>query len=152
MNTPGDDIDRRLYALAVQAKEELNADRCTIYQLDREKNEVWSRVALGLVGQSIRLPTSRGLVGAVARTGQTLNLKDAYNDPRFNRETDQRTGYRTKSLLTMAIRDVRRRVIGVFQVLNKETDFFTNADETGLARYCELAAQVLASEASQTQT
>lgn len=143
MSTSGADTDRRLYGLAVQAKEELKADRCTIYEFDRDKNEVWSRVALGLVGQSIRLSTSRGLVGAVARTGQTLNLKDAYNDPRFNRETDQHTGYRTKSLLTMAIRDSRRRVIGVFQALNKETDVFTEEDETRLGRYCELAAQVL---------
>lgn len=143
MSTSGDDIDRLLYELAVQAKEELKADRCTIYELDRDKNEVWSRVALGLVGQSIRLSTSRGMVGAVARTGQTLNLKDAYNDPRFNRETDQRTGYRTKSLLSMAIRDSRRRVIGVFQALNKETDVFTDEDEARLGRYCELAAQVL---------
>ena len=139
------DIDQRLLELAVQAKEDLKADRCTIYQLDRDREEVWSRVALGLAGQSIRLSTSRGLVGAVARTGQTLNLKDAYNDPRFNRETDQRTGYRTKSLLTMAIRDSRRRVIGVFQALNKETQFFTEEDEKKLQSYCEAAANVLAS-------
>ena len=136
--------DRQLQELAVLAQEDLKADRCTIYEVSPDRKEVWSRVALGLVGISIRLPLSRGLVGAVARTGQTLNLKDAYNDPRFDRSTDQRSGYRTKSLLTMPIRDPRRRVIGVFQALNNQAGAFTAEDEAKLQRYCESAAQLLA--------
>jgi len=73
-----------------------------------------------------------------------LNLRDAYNDPRFDRSTDQRTGYRTKSLLTMPIRGKDRHVIGVFQALNKVSGIFTEEDEAKLQRYCEQASQILA--------
>lgn len=137
------DVDEQLRTLAIEAQGDVKADRCSIFELDREKGEVYSRVALGMREQSIRLSTSRGLVGAVARSGQVLNLRDAYNDPRFDRSTDQRTGYRTKSLLTMPIRGKDRHVIGVFQALNKVSGTFTEEDEAKLQRYCEQASQIL---------
>lgn len=137
---------RQLYELAVNAKSNLQADRCTIYQVDRDKWEVVSLFALGLEGQeSIRLQMSRGLVGAVARSGQSLNLKDAYNDPRFDRKTDQRTGYRTKSLLTVPIRNGRGQVIGVFQALNAVSGVFSDEDEARLQVYAQRAAEFLSS-------
>ncbi len=67
--------------------EKVGADRCTLYGLDREKRQVWSVIALGL-DDEIRLSINRGVLGAVARSGQTLNLKDVYNDPRFDRSVD----------------------------------------------------------------
>lgn len=133
----------QLRELTIRLKDEIAADRCSLFVVDREKKEVWSHIALGLEIDEIRLPMTRGVVGYVARTGQTLNLRDCYNDPRFDRTTDQRTGYRSKSMLTMAIRDPQRRVIGVFQALNKSTGQFTPGDESVLARYCEEAAGLM---------
>ena len=102
-------------------------------------------MALGLEGAQIRVGIHRGLVGYVARTGQTLRLKDVYNDPRFNREVDKVTGYRTKSALTIAIRGSNRRVIGVLQALNKADGLFTPEDEAVMERYCVSAAALLES-------
>src|SRR5438045_3590771 len=54
---------------------------------------------------------------------------DAYDDARFNPEPDQRTGYRTKSLLTFPMTGQNGRVIGVFQVVNKNDGGVFSADD-----------------------
>ena len=51
----------------------------------------------------IRFPIGTGIAGYVAKTGQALNIPDAYEDQRFNRTIDQSTGYQTKNLLCMPI-------------------------------------------------
>lgn len=73
-----------------------------------------------------------GIAGLVAATGDTVNIPDAYDDPRFNPEPDQRTGYRTKSLLTFPMTGQNERVIGVFQVVNKNGggEFTADDEET----------------------
>ena len=120
------------YALTQRLKETLGCDRCTFFLVDRAKQEVWSKAAIGLEIAEIRLPTRRGVVGYVARTGRMLNLKDVYNDPRFDRSVDQQTGYRTKSMLTMAIKDGAGDVVGVLQALNKLDGIFTPDDELAM--------------------
>jgi signal transduction protein with GAF and PtsI domain len=115
----------------------LGADRSTLYTVDQENREVQSVVAIGLEAGRIQLSMRRGLVGYVARTGETVMLKDAYNDPRFDRSVDQSTGYRTRSLLTMAIRGADGKVAGVLQALNKSSGAFTDADELTMQRYAD---------------
>ncbi len=139
-NTAKDDP---FYGLALRLKETLGCDRCTFFLVDREANEVWSRAAIGLEIAEIRLPTHRGVVGYVARTGRMLNLKDVYNDPRFDRSVDQRTGYRTKTMLTMAIRDGSGSVVGVLQALNKVEGIFTAQDEATMERFSREAFETI---------
>jgi adenylate cyclase len=135
--------DRQFRDLTVRLKESLGADRCTFYILDREQNEVWSKVALGLEAGEIRLPIRRGVVGYVARSGKSLNLRDVYNDPRFDRSVDQRTGYRTRSVLAMAIRNAANQVVGVLQAINKAEGTFTPEDEAAMEGYCREAAALI---------
>ena len=130
-------------AAVLRFKEACGADRATLFVHDQQKKEVWSKVALGLEIPEIRTGTHRGVVGFVARTGQTVNLRDAYNDPRFNRNVDEQTGYRTKSILTMAIKGGGDRVIGVLQALNKP-GMFTPEDEAAMEGCCDELAQLLA--------
>jgi len=106
----------------------LNADRGTIYLVDKEKSEIWSKVLTGDGMREIRLPIGVGLAGHVAQTGETLIIPDVYEDPRFNKEYDLKTNYRTKSMLVMPIRNQKREVIGVFQVINKLDGVFTALD------------------------
>ncbi|OGI20340.1 MAG: hypothetical protein A2287_04330 [Candidatus Melainabacteria bacterium RIFOXYA12_FULL_32_12] len=113
------DIDKLLEIIAEETKATLNADRCTVFLLDRETNELWSKVALGMGQQEIRFPAHMGLAGHVATTGKTINIKDAYNDDRFNKEIDKKTGYTTKTILCMPMRNLNQEIVGVFQVLNK---------------------------------
>lgn len=122
-------IDTLLTIIAQEIKQALNADRCTVFLLDEEKHELWSKVALGLEMQEIRFASNLGLAGHVATSGETINIKDAYTDKRFNKEIDMQTGYTTKTILCMPIRNLSHQIVGVFQVLNKKNGEFTQKDE-----------------------
>ncbi len=123
------DIDVLLKTIAEITKNALEADRCTVFLLDNEKNELWSLVALGLGTEELRFPADKGLAGHVVTTGETVMINDAYNDARFNKEIDMQTGYKTKTILCMPIRNIKHEIVGVFQVLNKNNDKFTEHDE-----------------------
>jgi HD-GYP domain-containing protein (c-di-GMP phosphodiesterase class II) len=126
------DLDALLRDMATVTTQLLDADRATIFIVDRERGEIWSRVALGTGAGEIRQAIGVGIAGLVAATGEAVNIPDAYDDPRFNPEPDQRTGYRTKSLLTFPMTGQNDRVIGVFQVVNKNGggDFTADDEET----------------------
>jgi sigma-B regulation protein RsbU (phosphoserine phosphatase) len=105
------------------------AERGTVFLIDREREEIWSLVGMGLDQHEIRLPINRGVAGHVAASGDTINLADAYADPRFESEVDLRLGFRTRSLLCLPIRNKDGETIGVLQLLNKKSGPFTHADE-----------------------
>lgn len=124
------DIDELLKVIAEETKNAIQADRCTVFLWDKDTDELWSKVALGLdSSQEIRFPAGKGLAGYVVKTGETVNITDAYNDPRFNPEVDNKTGYRTKTILCMPIMNNNREIIGAFQVINKIDGVFTKNDE-----------------------
>ncbi|MGH2471553.1 MAG: HD domain-containing phosphohydrolase [Candidatus Limnocylindria bacterium] len=128
------DLDALLRDMATATTQLLDADRATIFIVDRERGEIWSRVALGTGAGEIRQAIGVGIAGIVAATGETISIPDAYDDPRFNPEPDQRTGYRTKTLLTFPMTGQNGRVIGVFQVVNKNGGGeFTRDDEETLS-------------------
>lgn len=95
------------------------ADRSSLFIYDRGKDELWSKVAQGLDTLEIRFPAAKGLAGVCAREGRTVNVPDAYADECFNREFDLKTGYRTRSVLCVPMKDARGRVLGVIQALNR---------------------------------
>lgn len=98
----------------------LNADRTTMYLVDQKAQQVLMKVASELEIKEIRLPIGVGLAGYVAKTGETVTIADCYEDPRFGgREIDRQTGYRTRSMLVMPMRNTDSDIIGVFQVINK---------------------------------
>ncbi len=75
--------------------------RCTMFLVDEARDQLVSYVADG--GRTIRIPRSAGIAGACATAAATINIPDAYADPRFNRSVDLQTGYKTDSLLAMPI-------------------------------------------------
>ena len=123
-------IDSLIKTIAEETKIALNADRCTVFLYDKETNELYSKVATGLDDErELRIPADKGLAGHVVQTGETINIKDAYKDDRFNKAVDKKTGYRTKTILCMPIKNFNQEIIGVFQVLNKFDETFTIDDE-----------------------
>ncbi|PAA74482.1 hypothetical protein BOX15_Mlig000631g3 [Macrostomum lignano] len=98
-----------------------------------------SSLEAALANQStIRIPLGQGIVGNVALTGLPTRIEDAYKDCRFNREVDRLTGYRTRSVLCMPVKDHRGEVIGVTQAVNKkcaECETFTEKDEKTFERF-----------------
>lgn len=119
----------------------LDADRSSLLLHDPRTAELWSLVAEGLAQRPIRFPDRLGIAGHVFHTGETVNVRDAYADMRFNRDVDLATGYHTSSVLTMPVvaRDGRR--LGVMQALNRRDGRpFTDADATRMAAFAAQAA------------
>jgi sigma-B regulation protein RsbU (phosphoserine phosphatase) len=110
------------------ARAELGVERGTLYFVDEATDEIWSKVAEGLDVREIRLPIGRGLAGTVAASGEPVILHDAYADSRFDRSYDQATGFHTRSMLCVPIRNRERRVVGVLQLLNKQVGSFGEHD------------------------
>ncbi|XP_023708360.1 dual 3',5'-cyclic-AMP and -GMP phosphodiesterase 11 isoform X1 [Cryptotermes secundus] len=88
--------------------------------------------------EEIKIPWGTGIVGYVAESGEPVNIPDAYKDDRFNHDIDARTGYKTRTLLCMPIKDFNGDVIGVAQVINKQNDnCFTSNDEKVFSSYLQ---------------
>ena len=135
------DLNELLTLVLAKVSQVMDADRSTLYLLDENTGELWSKVAQGAAQTEFRLKVGEGLTGWVARTGRPLNIKDAYLDPRFDGDWDRRTGYRTRSTLCVPMKNYHGRTIGVVQVLNKRDDgYFTTADEALLLALASQAA------------
>jgi type II secretory ATPase GspE/PulE/Tfp pilus assembly ATPase PilB-like protein len=122
----------------------LGAERMTLYAVDPDRKEMYSRfLNIGTVND-IRLPVNeQSVAGFVAATGKIVNIVDAYDKAEvariaptlsFNSSWDKKTGFRTKQILGMPITH-DGRTIGVIQLLNKRKGpRFTKDDEAGVAR------------------
>lgn len=132
----------------------VDADRASLFLVDSKCKELYATIFdIGSEASSgndsedktphkeIRFPLGTGIAGHVASTGEILNIKNAYSDPRFNRTIDQLTGYKTESILCMPI-FIRGSIIGVVQMINKHKGHFCKEDEEAFemfAVYCGLA-------------
>jgi GAF domain-containing protein len=121
-------LDQVLDAFTLKIGRLLSADKATLFVVDAASSELWSKSVQEHV--EIRVPLAAGIAGFVARTGQLLNVPDAYAEPLFNRRVDEETGYRTRSLLSIPIVNAAGGVFAVLQLLNKtDGEPFGEADE-----------------------
>jgi signal transduction histidine kinase/putative methionine-R-sulfoxide reductase with GAF domain len=135
------DLDDLLELILSKLTELVQADRATLYLLDEANNELVSRMVVGEQVRSIRMKVGHGIAGTVAATGRALRVKEAYSDPRFERDWDVLTGYRTSSILAAPLKNHVGRTIGVIQILNKlGADEFTTEDENILSALSTQAA------------
>ena len=134
-------LDDVLESMANFARDILQADRCSIFIYDKNKDELWSKVAHEV--HPIRITAKRGLAGYAALSKETQIVVDAYNDYRFNREVDKATGYLTHTILSVPLLDNQENTIGVFQALNKKQGIFTNVDAELLLLISNYAASAI---------
>ncbi|XP_057371613.1 dual 3',5'-cyclic-AMP and -GMP phosphodiesterase 11-like isoform X4 [Daphnia carinata] len=129
------------------------ADRCSLFLVQGERGsdsrclvsklfDVCSQSTLKEMEkkEEIRIPWGSGIVGYVAQSGEPVNIPDAYKDERFNHDVDVMTGYHTRSMLCLPIKDSNNEVIGVAQVINKQGDYeatFTATDSRVFAGYLQ---------------
>src|SRR5580692_9142161 len=133
------DLGALLDLIAREATNVLLCDRASIFLLDRERNELWSKVALGS-DEILRFPANYGIAGRTATTGETINVKDAYSHPQFYNAIDDQTGYRTHNVLAVAVRNQKGAIIGAFEALNKRVGAFSQRDEDFLESLASHAA------------
>ena len=103
-------------AFVSELRQSTECERGTLFLIDREKGELFSLVAEGLEEEDIHLSLNLGIAGLVAITCQELNIQDAYADPRFDKSTDEKTGYHTRNILCVPLMDQSCDVIGVVEV------------------------------------
>jgi Nif-specific regulatory protein len=121
-------FDELLNVIASEAAKLLDAERATIFLLDKDKGELWAKIAIG-VSETIRFDARLGIAGAVLISGKKLTVEDAYKSPLFYPSVDSHTGFHTRNALSVPLVNFRREIIGVFQILNKRDGRFTAEDE-----------------------
>lgn len=118
------DVDQLLGLVMDRLTALLGADASSLFMLDPEKQELWSRVVRGSSLKEIRLPMHSGIAGQAVSQGQSLLVPDAYADPGFNPEIDRLSGFRTRSIIAAPLRHVSGRILGVVEVLHREANAF----------------------------
>jgi putative ABC transport system ATP-binding protein len=139
-------LDRVLRAFTYKLSQVENAERASLFLVDRERGELWLRVAQGedTSALGLRIPIGTGIAGHVATTGEIVRIEDAYADPRFNPEIDRQTGFRTRSILCVPLADSRGEVFAVAQLLNRnDGQPFEARDERRFAEFSGSIAVLL---------
>jgi Nif-specific regulatory protein len=121
-------FEQLLKVIADEATKHVDAERATIFILDKSRGELWAKVALG-VADTIRFDARLGIAGAVLIAAKPLVVEDAYKSPLFYPSIDSITGYHTRNIMSVPLRTPKQEIIGVFQVLNKREGKFTSEDE-----------------------
>ncbi len=114
-------LDEVMMLVMEKAQAVMNAEASSVMIINEKKGVLECPVALGEVGEKIRLielPMDKGIVGWVVQHGEPLNVPDAYQDPRFNPKVDEETGFRTRSILAAPLK-VKEKLIGVAEVINR---------------------------------
>jgi phosphoserine phosphatase RsbU/P len=122
---PGN-LDEMMCRVAEAATALLHCERASIFLHDPRHNELWTKVALG--ANTIRLPSSSGIVGHCFTCNTVLHVADPYADPRFNSDPDRLSGFVTRNLLSAPMAGLDARPVGVIQAVNKEALPFAEND------------------------
>ncbi|HEX3476160.1 MAG TPA: GAF domain-containing protein [Kofleriaceae bacterium] len=134
-----EDLDALLALIMAKVTELMEAERSTLYLLTDDGHQLWSKVQHGSERIEIRLDVGDGIAGWVAKTREIVNIPDAYDDQRFQPSVDRKTGYITRSILSVPMLGTPG-LVGVLQVLNKQDGPFTHADEELLMALASQAA------------
>ncbi|HJV44580.1 MAG TPA: HD domain-containing phosphohydrolase [Bacillota bacterium] len=136
-------LDQLLILMADMGRDLIVADRCTMWLIDKNQNQLWTKVAHGV--DEIRIPLHSGLVGYAISKNESLIIDDAYLDSRFNREVDKKTGYCTKAVMVIPFQNNNGEIMGAYQAVNKMTvdAVFTQQDMEHLTLAASYAAKSL---------
>jgi len=136
-------LDDVLLLMANMGREMIVSDRCSVWLVDRAKNELYTTVAHGVSG--IRIPLTAGLVGHSISSGEPIFIDDAYQNVEFKEvlengalAVDKRTGYHSKAMMVVPFRNNDGDIIGAYQAVNKLTEIETFTDKD--LKYLTLAA------------
>jgi phosphoserine phosphatase RsbU/P len=126
------------------AVKETHAKAGTIYLKDNKTNEIWSKLSASDKKVEIRLSLGQGIAGQVGQTGETINIINSGFHPKFENYYDKETGFGTKSMLCMPMKNIKDQIVGVFQIMNSSHGEFSNVDEeflSGLSVHAAIALE-----------
>jgi adenylate cyclase len=148
LHEPSPSAASLMFAITNKTPKIVDADRCTLFMVDRAHEELWA-----IQGEiDVRFPMGSGIVGDVATSKKSVNIPDAYADSRWGGVSfDKANGYVTKAILTMPLVTQDGEVIGVVQCINKKPssghDSFDSEDESVLGTFLGLVAPIIAKSA-----
>ncbi len=137
------DLDTLLVKVIDAVTAAMNADRGTIFLLDRPRGELFSKAGHYPEVREIRLAIGQGIAGHVARSGETIILARGEEDGRLHRAVDRETGYATQSVLCVPVKDRGGETFGVVQLLNKRGADFDGGDASLLRTLASQVAMVI---------
>ncbi len=135
-------LDQAVEAFTFKLSRILGCERASLFLVDTDHRELWLKVAEEEGGKpvEVRMPIGAGIAGHVATTGEGVRVDDPYQDPRFNPQVDRQTGFRTRSILCLPIRNGEGRVFAVAQLLNRRDG--KPFDEADQKRFGEFASPI----------
>ncbi|MFT7860314.1 MAG: GAF domain-containing protein, partial [Sulfurimonas sp.] len=114
-----ENIEDSLALIANEAKEIVDADRCSIFIVDEKENILWTKLSDGIGGRIV-LSLDSGIVGDTYTKQEAQLVNEPYEDPRFLPDIDQKSGYKTKNMITIPVFNSKRKIMGIMQLLNKK--------------------------------
>ncbi len=138
-------LDEVLQRIAAQTRQALNVQASSLALLDEETGELVFRAVDGGAGSQLvgmRLKVGEGIAGWVARRGQPVIVHHAHGDPRFQPETDRRTGFYTSAIACSPISQ-DGKIIGVLEALNPQHGRFERDTLMVLNGICNLAGTAI---------
>lgn len=137
-------LEQGLFAFTHKLGRLLKVERASLFLIDHDTNSLLLRVAEDLPDHQVRIPIGSGIAGAVAESGQTIRVDNAYADARFNQEVDRMSGFRTRSILCLPIKNRSGLVFAVAQLLNRvDGQYFETADEEKFSEFIASLAVIL---------
>ncbi len=127
------DLNELLKIIINLATEALDSERATVFIVDKEQNEIWSRVGTRIGKKEIRLPIGKGIAGKVALTGKSVIVDEPYSTSDFVSDFDKLTNIKTRNILCVPMFNIRGEIIGIFELLNKKSGSFNKSDEEFLS-------------------
>ncbi|KAJ3256448.1 hypothetical protein HDU77_003133 [Chytriomyces hyalinus] len=134
------ELDLLVKRIMDAAKDLLMADRCTLFLSDAKAKQLKAHIQGRDSIEEIRIPMNSGIAGFAFTSGESVNIADAYKDSRFNPDVDKKTGYITRNMLCIPIRNISGQSIGVTQMINKKVGAFEADDEKLLISFSAQAA------------
>ncbi|MEM7724887.1 MAG: GAF domain-containing protein [Cyanobacteria bacterium P01_A01_bin.45] len=135
-------LEKVLEAITLKIGQILKAEHTTIFLVDTDKGQLWSKVIRENVYKpiEIRIPINVGIPGHVANTGECLNISDTYTHPLFSPELEKQMGYKINNILCMPVLSSKKEVVAVVQLANKTGDIPFDADDE--SRFRDFAASI----------
>ncbi|MEB3219759.1 MAG: GAF domain-containing protein, partial [Nostocales cyanobacterium 94392] len=126
-------LEKVLEAITLKIGQILQAEHTTIFLVDHDKGQLWSKVPQDDISKplEIRTPINVGIPGRVASTGQYLNIAETTTHPLFSPELEKQLGYKIRNILCMPVVSSKNQVVAVVQLANKAGSIpFNGEDET----------------------
>ena len=120
--------DEALEKLVDIATTACTAERGSLFLIDPQSGDLYTRVTRGGKVREIRMARDQGVVGHVVSSGESALVRDTRADARFNAAVDQSTGFTTRDLLCTPVRAANGEIVGALEVLNRQSGQFDEED------------------------